>query len=112
MIAQTIKSRAAVAWGPGQPLSMEDVDVMPPQQGEVRIRMIATGVCHTDAFTERANGFRCVSASANSTKCRHTWIIPAINHTIINQLFQFTLTGNGIVDIQTPKFILCWLAWH
>jgi len=51
MTAQTIKSRAAVAWGPGQPLSMEDVDVMPPQQGEVRIRMIATGVCHTDAFT-------------------------------------------------------------
>ncbi|MGF1735926.1 S-(hydroxymethyl)glutathione dehydrogenase/class III alcohol dehydrogenase [Photobacterium lutimaris] len=51
MTAQTLKSRAAVAWGPGQPLSMEEVDVMPPQKGEVRIRMIATGVCHTDAFT-------------------------------------------------------------
>ncbi|MGF1680342.1 S-(hydroxymethyl)glutathione dehydrogenase/class III alcohol dehydrogenase [Photobacterium minamisatsumaniensis] len=51
MTAQTIKSRAAVAWGPGQKLSMEEVDVMPPQKGEVRIRMIATGVCHTDAFT-------------------------------------------------------------
>ncbi|MGF1702365.1 S-(hydroxymethyl)glutathione dehydrogenase/class III alcohol dehydrogenase [Photobacterium makurazakiensis] len=51
MTAQTIKSRAAVAWGAGQPLSMEEVDVMPPQKGEVRIRMIATGVCHTDAFT-------------------------------------------------------------
>ncbi|UYM18776.1 S-(hydroxymethyl)glutathione dehydrogenase/class III alcohol dehydrogenase [Endozoicomonas euniceicola] len=46
-----MKSRAAVAWGAGQPLSMEMVDVMPPQYGEVRIRMIATGVCHTDAFT-------------------------------------------------------------
>ncbi|MGF1680311.1 S-(hydroxymethyl)glutathione dehydrogenase/class III alcohol dehydrogenase [Photobacterium minamisatsumaniensis] len=51
MTAQTIKSRAAVAWGAGKPLSMEEVDVMPPQKGEVRIRMIATGVCHTDAFT-------------------------------------------------------------
>lgn len=51
MTAQTIKSKAAVAWAVGQPLSMEVVDVMPPQKGEVRIKMIATGVCHTDAFT-------------------------------------------------------------
>ncbi|MGS0729944.1 alcohol dehydrogenase catalytic domain-containing protein, partial [Shewanella sp. 0m-11] len=51
MTAQTIKSKAAVAWAVGQPLSMEIVDVMPPQKGEVRVKMIATGVCHTDAFT-------------------------------------------------------------
>ncbi|MFD1215999.1 MULTISPECIES: S-(hydroxymethyl)glutathione dehydrogenase/class III alcohol dehydrogenase [Microbulbifer] len=50
-MTETIKSRAAVAWGPGQPLSIEEVDVMPPQAGEVRIRVIASGVCHTDAFT-------------------------------------------------------------
>jgi S-(hydroxymethyl)glutathione dehydrogenase/alcohol dehydrogenase len=46
-----IKSKAAIAWGPGQPLSVEEVDVMPPQAGEVRIRVVASGVCHTDAFT-------------------------------------------------------------
>src|SRR5690554_3597042 len=46
-----IKSRAAVAWGPGKPLSIEVVDVMPPQAGEVLIKVIASGVCHTDAFT-------------------------------------------------------------
>ncbi|WP_228703062.1 S-(hydroxymethyl)glutathione dehydrogenase/class III alcohol dehydrogenase [Marinobacter nauticus] len=46
-----IKSKAAIAWGPGQPLSVEEVDVMPPKAGEVRIKVIATGVCHTDAFT-------------------------------------------------------------
>ncbi|WP_231758571.1 S-(hydroxymethyl)glutathione dehydrogenase/class III alcohol dehydrogenase [Microbulbifer elongatus] len=50
-MTETIKSRAAVAWGPGKPLSIEEVDVMPPQAGEVRIRVIASGVCHTDAFT-------------------------------------------------------------
>ena len=50
-MSQIIKSRAAVAWGPGQPLSIEEVDVMPPKAGEVRIRVIASGVCHTDAFT-------------------------------------------------------------
>ncbi|MFT6552455.1 MAG: S-(hydroxymethyl)glutathione dehydrogenase/alcohol dehydrogenase [Zhongshania marina] len=46
-----IKSKAAVAWGPGQPLKIEEVDVMPPKAGEVLIRIVATGVCHTDAFT-------------------------------------------------------------
>ena len=50
-MAEIIKSKAAIAWGPGQPLSVEEVDVMPPKAGEVRIKVIATGVCHTDAFT-------------------------------------------------------------
>ncbi len=50
-MTQMIKSRAAIAWGPNQPMSIEEVDVMPPQAGEVRVRIIATGVCHTDAFT-------------------------------------------------------------
>lgn len=51
MTQEYIKSRAAIAWEPGKPLSIEEVDVMPPQAGEVLVRIIATGVCHTDAFT-------------------------------------------------------------
>ena len=47
-----MKSRAAVAWEAGQPLSLEEVEVAAPQKGEVLIRMVATGVCHTDAFTQ------------------------------------------------------------
>jgi S-(hydroxymethyl)glutathione dehydrogenase/alcohol dehydrogenase len=50
-MTQMIKSKAAVAWGPGQPLSIEEVDVMPPKAGEVLVRVVASGVCHTDAFT-------------------------------------------------------------
>nr|WP_271274599.1 S-(hydroxymethyl)glutathione dehydrogenase/class III alcohol dehydrogenase [Aliamphritea hakodatensis] len=46
-----IKSKAAIAWGPGQPLSIEEIDVMPPKAGEVLVKVIASGVCHTDAFT-------------------------------------------------------------
>lgn len=46
-----IKSKAAIAWGPGQPLSVEEVDVMLPRAGEVLVKIVATGVCHTDAFT-------------------------------------------------------------
>ena len=46
-----MKSRAAVAWEAGKPLSIELIDVEGPKQGEVLIRIVATGVCHTDAFT-------------------------------------------------------------
>ena len=46
-----MKSRAAVAWEAGKPLSIEEVDVAGPRAGEVLIRIVATGVCHTDAFT-------------------------------------------------------------
>ncbi|USD20911.1 S-(hydroxymethyl)glutathione dehydrogenase/class III alcohol dehydrogenase [Microbulbifer variabilis] len=51
MGAETIRCKAAVAWKAGEPLSIEEVEVMPPQKGEVRIKLTATGVCHTDAFT-------------------------------------------------------------
>ncbi|MFC6673712.1 S-(hydroxymethyl)glutathione dehydrogenase/class III alcohol dehydrogenase [Marinobacterium aestuariivivens] len=46
-----MKSRAAVAWEAGKPLQIEEIDVAGPKQGEVLLRMVATGVCHTDAFT-------------------------------------------------------------
>ena len=46
-----MKSRAAVAWEAGKPLSIEEVDVAAPQAGEVLVKVVATGVCHTDAFT-------------------------------------------------------------
>jgi S-(hydroxymethyl)glutathione dehydrogenase / alcohol dehydrogenase len=46
-----MKSRAAIAWQAGQPLTIEEVEVAAPKAGEVLVRIVATGVCHTDAFT-------------------------------------------------------------
>ncbi len=46
-----MKSRAAVAFGPGQPLQIVEIDVAPPHAGEVLVKISHTGVCHTDAFT-------------------------------------------------------------
>ena len=46
-----MKSRAAVAWEAGQPLSIEEIDLDGPRSGEVLLRIVATGVCHTDAYT-------------------------------------------------------------
>jgi len=46
-----MKTRAAVAWEAGKPLVIEEVDLEGPRQGEVMVRNVATGVCHTDAYT-------------------------------------------------------------
>jgi S-(hydroxymethyl)glutathione dehydrogenase/alcohol dehydrogenase len=46
-----MKTRAAVAWKANSPLVIEEIDLQSPQHGEVLVRMVATGVCHTDLFT-------------------------------------------------------------
>lgn len=46
-----MKVRAAVAWSAKEPLSIEEVDLEAPKAGEVLVRIVATGVCHTDAYT-------------------------------------------------------------
>ncbi|MCH8841625.1 MAG: S-(hydroxymethyl)glutathione dehydrogenase/class III alcohol dehydrogenase [SAR324 cluster bacterium] len=46
-----MKTRAAVAWEAGKPLELEELDLDGPKSGEVLIKVVATGVCHTDAFT-------------------------------------------------------------
>jgi S-(hydroxymethyl)glutathione dehydrogenase/alcohol dehydrogenase len=50
-MVESIICKAAVAYGPNQPLVIQDITVAPPKKGEVRIKIIATGVCHTDAYT-------------------------------------------------------------
>ena len=46
-----MKTRAAVAWEAGKPLEVEEIELEGPKAGEVLLRNVATGVCHTDAFT-------------------------------------------------------------
>lgn len=46
-----MKSRAAVAFEAGKPLEIVEIDVAPPKAGEVLVKIHATAVCHTDAFT-------------------------------------------------------------
>lgn len=46
-----MKTRAAVAFEAGKPLEIVELDLEGPQEGEVLVEIMATGVCHTDAFT-------------------------------------------------------------
>ena len=40
-----------MAWEAKKPLEIEEIEVDPPKAGEVRIKVLSTGVCHTDAYT-------------------------------------------------------------
>ncbi|MBC7474848.1 MAG: S-(hydroxymethyl)glutathione dehydrogenase/class III alcohol dehydrogenase [Candidatus Sericytochromatia bacterium] len=46
-----MKSRAAIAFAAGKKLEIDEIDVASPKEGEVLLKVVATGVCHTDAFT-------------------------------------------------------------
>jgi len=53
---EVITCKAAVAWGPGQPLKIEEVQVAPPQAMEVRIKVHYTALCRTDLVFWEAKG--------------------------------------------------------
>ncbi len=46
-----VKVKAAVAWEAGRPLEIEQIELEGPRAGECLVRLAATGVCHTDAYT-------------------------------------------------------------
>ncbi|KAL3283919.1 hypothetical protein HHI36_018088 [Cryptolaemus montrouzieri] len=50
-IGKPIECKAAVAWGPNEHLKIETIQVAPPEDHEVRIKICYTAVCHTDAYT-------------------------------------------------------------
>lgn len=46
-----MKTRAAVAFEAKQPLEIVELDLEGPKEGEVLVEIMATGICHTDAYT-------------------------------------------------------------
>lgn len=50
-VGKPIECKAAVAWEAKKPLEVTTVVVSPPGPGEVRIQIVATALCHTDAYT-------------------------------------------------------------
>ncbi|XP_068088059.1 alcohol dehydrogenase 1-like [Hyperolius riggenbachi] len=45
---KVIKCKAAICWEPKQPLSIEEIEVAPPKRHEVRVKIVATGICRSD----------------------------------------------------------------
>ena len=46
-----MKIRAAICFEPQQPLVVDEIELAGPKAGECLVRLTATGVCHTDAYT-------------------------------------------------------------
>src|SRR5437867_5741471 len=46
-----VKVRAAICWEPQRPLVIDEIDLEGPRAGECLVRLVATGACHTDAYT-------------------------------------------------------------
>ncbi|XP_013779914.1 alcohol dehydrogenase class-3-like, partial [Limulus polyphemus] len=65
MTGKPIQCRAAVAWEAGKPLSIETIEVAPPKRREVRIKLVATGVCHSDLHMKNGikSGITCADAN-------------------------------------------------
>ena len=91
-----IKSRAAIAWGPNEPLKIEEIDVMPPRKGEALVRIIATGVCHTDAYTlsgaDSERKFPCILGHEGGG------IIEAIGEGVMS-----VEVGDHVIPLYTPE---------
>jgi Zn-dependent alcohol dehydrogenase len=64
MEGKSIFCKAAVAWGPKQPLEIVTVEVAPPKKGEVRVKVISNALCHTDIYT-----YIIIDNFSNNVKC-------------------------------------------
>lgn len=97
---QPIKSKAAIAWGPKEPLTIETIDVMPPKKGEVLVKIIATGVCHTDKFTlsgEDPEGiFPCVLGHEGGG------VVEAVGEGVTS-----VSVGDHVIPLYTPECGTC-----
>ncbi|WP_436197677.1 S-(hydroxymethyl)glutathione dehydrogenase/class III alcohol dehydrogenase [Rheinheimera mesophila] len=95
-----MKTRAAVAWGPGQPLKIEEVDLMPPQKGEVLVRIVATGVCHTDAYTlsgqDSEGKFPCILGHEGGG------VVEAVGEGVTS-----VAVGDHVIPLYTPECGKC-----
>ncbi len=91
-----IKTRAAVAWAPNQPLTIEEVDLMPPQKGEVLVRIVASGVCHTDAYTlsgkDSEGVFPCILGHEGAG------VVEAIGEGVTS-----VAVGDHVIPLYTPE---------
>jgi S-(hydroxymethyl)glutathione dehydrogenase/alcohol dehydrogenase len=68
-----MKVKAAVAWEAGKPLEIETIDLAPPREGECLVRLAATGVCHTDAYTLSGRDPEGLFPVVLGTKARGSW---------------------------------------
>ena len=91
-----INCKAAVAWAANEPLKIEDIQVMPPKKGEVLVRILASGVCHTDAYT----------LSGADSEGRFPCILGHEGGGIVEQIGEgvsSVAVGDHVIPLYTPE---------
>ncbi len=94
-----IECRAAVAWAPNE-LKIETVQVEPPKTGEIRIRIAASGICHSDLFLLRAGAgstfFPCILGHEGAG------IVESIGEGVTS-----VAPGDHVIPLSTPPCREC-----
>ena len=65
-----MKTRAAVAFAAKQPLEIVELDLEGPKAGEVLVEIMATGICHTDAYTLDGLDSEGIFPTSSATRAR------------------------------------------
>lgn len=94
--AKPIKCKAAVAWASRQQMVVQTIEVAPPKEHEVRVKVHSTGVCHTDEFTRGGSDpeamFPCVLGHEGSG------IVESIGEGVTN-----VVPGDHVIMLYTPE---------
>ena len=86
--------RAVVFTGPGQPVEVHDVDLAPPREGEVLVRIAGAGVCHSDLHVQRGEWPRQVPV--------------VLGHEGSGEVVE---VGPGVTDLRPgDHVVLSWIA--
>ncbi|CAK7345732.1 unnamed protein product [Dovyalis caffra] len=91
--SQVITCKAAICWGIGEPLKVEEIQVEPPKSFEIRVKMLLASLCHTDILF--AKGFPTVS----TTSCLTSY---ELCFTILKEpLFPRVLGHEGVGEVES-----------
>jgi S-(hydroxymethyl)glutathione dehydrogenase/alcohol dehydrogenase len=95
-----MKTRAAVAWEADKPLSIEEVELAGPKAGEVLVEIMATGVCHTDAYTlsglDSEGKFPCILGHEGAGIVRE-----------VGAGVTYVKPGDHVIPLYTPECRQC-----
>ncbi len=95
-MAKPIECRAAVCWGPKQDLVVETITVGAPRAHEVRVKIVSSGICHTDEYTRGGHDsegiFPCILGHEGAG------IVESIGEGVTN-----VAVGDHVIPLYTPE---------
>ena len=105
-----MKSRAAVAFGPGKPLEIVEIDVAEPKAKEVLVKILYTSVCHTDAFTlsgDDPEGVFLPCWAMKAPAWSFPWVMKSLPSNPETMSFLFTRRNAGNANSACPARQIC-----